>query len=157
MEGLEPVDVLLHCVNILVLFVLLRLILWRPMTKYLEARAGRVKEELDDAARTKSEAEEMRAEYEKSISDLEERGREIMRDSQIRAGAQATEITDAAKGQAEKMLSDAKERIDAERQDAVNAARHDIAQLATEMASRILRREVSLDDNISAARDFFEE
>jgi F-type H+-transporting ATPase subunit b len=157
MEGLAPVDVLLHAINVIVLFVLLRLILWRPMTKFLAGRAARVKGELDDAARIKTEAEEMKTEYEHNIGDLEERGREILRESQMRAGEQSKEIHDSARQQAEKLLADAKERIDAERADAVNAARHEIAQLATEMASRILRREVSLDDNLSAARDFFEE
>ncbi|MDR0906046.1 MAG: F0F1 ATP synthase subunit B [Oscillospiraceae bacterium] len=157
MEGLAPVDVLLHAINVVVLFVLLRLILWRPMTKFLASRASRVQGELDDAARIKTEAEEMKTEYERNIGDLEERGREILRESQMRAGEQSKEINDVARQQAEKLLSDAKERIDAERADAVNAARHEIAQLATEMASRILRREVSLDDNLSAARDFFEE
>ncbi|MDR1330183.1 MAG: ATP synthase F0 subunit B [Oscillospiraceae bacterium] len=157
MEGLQPVDVLIHAVSVVVLFVLLRLILWRPVTRYLAARAERVKAELDDAARIKAEAESMKTEYESGIGDLEERGREIMRDSQMRAGEQAKEITDNAKAQAEKMLADAKERIGAERQDAVASARREIAQLATEMASRILRREVSVTDNLSAAQDFFEE
>ncbi|MDR2615802.1 MAG: ATP synthase F0 subunit B [Oscillospiraceae bacterium] len=157
MEGLQPVDVLIHAVSVVVLFILLRLILWRPVAKYLAARAERVKAELDDADRIKAEAEAMKAEYESGIGDLEERGREILRDSQIRAGEQAREITDGAKAQAEKIIADARERIDAERQAAVVAARQEIAQLATEMASRILRREVSLGDNLSAARDFFEE
>jgi len=154
-EGLVPVDVLMHCLNVVVLYVLLRLILWRPLAKMLIARRERVESELADAQRIRGEADAMKAEYESSISDLEERGREILRDSQIRAGDQSKEITDAAKTQAEKMLTAARERIDIERADAVSAAQHEIAQLATQMATRILQREVSVSDNLSAARDFF--
>lgn len=155
MEGLKPVDILLHCVNIAVLFVLLRLILWRYISKFLSSRAERVEGELNEAARIREEAETMKMQYDSSIGDLEERGREILRDSQIRAGEQAQEITASAKKQAEKMLEDAKEQIDAERKNAVISARHEIAQLATEMASHILGREVSVEDNLTVANDFF--
>ena len=155
MEGLAPVDILLHGVNIVVLFVLLRLILWRPITRFLAAREARIAAELDSAAATRNEAGELKAEYEESIGALEERGREIMRDSQLRSDAQSKEIVDNAKQQAEKMLTAARERIDAERTDAIHDARHEIAQLAAEMASSILRREVSVDDSLAATRDFF--
>ncbi|MDR2421562.1 MAG: ATP synthase F0 subunit B [Oscillospiraceae bacterium] len=157
MEGLQPVDVIIHALSVVVLFILLRLILWRPVSAYLSERAARVKAELDGAERAKAEAEAMKSEYESGIGDFEERGREILRESQARAGEQAKEITDGAKAQAEKMLSDARERIAAERREAVASARREIAQLAAEMASGILRREASPDDNLSAARGFFEE
>lgn len=156
MEGLVPVDVLMNCLNVVVTFILLRLIIWRPLAKMLIARRERVASELDDAARIRNEADAMKAEYESSISDLEERGREILRDSQIRAGDQSKEITDAAQKQAEEMLNTARERIEIERADAVNAAQHEIAQLATQMATRILQREVSVGDNLSAVSSFFD-
>ena len=155
MEGLKPVDILIHCLNIAVLFILLRLILWRTVSKFLAARAERVQNELDEAALRLREAEAMKAQYESNIGDLEERGREILRESQIRAGEQAEEITAGAKKQAEKIMGEARELIDAERRNAVIAARHEIAQLATEMASHILGREVSVDDNLTVAREFF--
>ena len=156
MEGLKPVDILLHCINITLLYILLRLILWKHITKFLAARAARVAAEIDAAAERLREAETMKAEYEGSISDLEERGREILRESQIRAGEQAKEITAGARAQAEKMMDEARELIDGERRNAVVAARHEIAQLATEMASHILSREVRSDDNLTVAREFFE-
>lgn len=155
MEGLSPVDILIHCVNIAVLFILLRVILWKHVSRFLAARAARVEGELNEAERISREAETLKAEYESGIGDLEERGREILRESQIRAGEQAEEITASAKRQAEKMMLEAHELIDAERRNAVLAARHEIAQLATEMASHILGREVSVEDNLSVASDFF--
>jgi F0F1-type ATP synthase, subunit b len=155
MEGLKPVDILIHCLNIAVLFILLRLILWNTVSKFLTARAERVQSELDEAANVREEVDAMKSQYDNSIGDLEERGREILRESQIRAGEQAGEITAAAKRQAEKMMGEARELIDAERRSAVVAARHEIAQLATEMASHILGREVSVDDNLTVAHEFF--
>ena len=155
MEGLKPVDILLHCVNIAVLFVLLRVILWKHISKFLAARAERVENELSEAANTFTEAEQMKEEYERSVGDLEEKGREILRESQIRAGEQAEEITASAKKQAAKIMGEARELIDSERRGAVIAARHEIAQLATEMASQILGREVKVDDNLTVAREFF--
>ena len=156
MEGLAPVDILLHSINVVVLFVLLRLILWRPVVRFLAGREERVTAELDGAAQARAEADALKSEYEQSIASLEDQGRVILRDSQNRAGDQSKEILEAAKKQAEKLLADASARIEAERADAINDARHEIAVIAAEMASRILHREVSHDDNLAATREFFE-
>jgi F-type H+-transporting ATPase subunit b len=153
---LQPQDILLHAINIVVLFILLRAILWKPVHKFLSARAERVKSELEEAEKTRLEAEELRTDYKVKIDELEAEGREIMRDSQQRATEQANQMLQVAKTQSEKILDDARIRIEEERRRAVDAARHDISVLAGELASRVLHREVKADDDLLAAADFFE-
>lgn len=155
MEGLQPIDILWNCINIVVLFLLLRMILWRPVSKHLANRAAAVRDQLDVAERTRVEAEALKAQYEHSIAEIEDQGRAILRDSQVRAGTQAKEITDNAQKQAERLFAEAQARIDAERREAVTSASREIAQLAAEMASQILSREVVSTDNLSAADEFF--
>jgi F0F1-type ATP synthase membrane subunit b/b' len=55
------------------------------------------------------------------------------------------------------MMHEARDRIAEERERAIVSARHEVAQLATDMAARILRREVSSLDSTSAVEDFFRE
>jgi F0F1-type ATP synthase membrane subunit b/b' len=80
-----------------------------------------------------------------------------MRESQMHAGEQAKELLRLAKEQSDALISDTRERIDTEKAQAVVAARQEIAQLAADMASRILKREVRPEDNLSAAQNFFDE
>ena len=55
------------------------------------------------------------------------------------------------------MLREARRRIEDEKQQAIIGARHEVAELATLMAAKVLRREVSLADSTNAAEDFFNE
>jgi F-type H+-transporting ATPase subunit b len=151
----HPVDIFISIVNIIVLFILLRLILWKPVNRYLTARASRVRNELDTASTARLDAEALRLEYAQKIESLEAQGRDIMRDSQIKASEEADEILKDAREKAKSLILDARERISEEKERAIDNARREVAQLATDMASRILKREVMPNDNISAVEDFF--
>ncbi|MDR3209215.1 MAG: ATP synthase F0 subunit B [Oscillospiraceae bacterium] len=155
MDALTPRDIILHAANVVVLYVLLRLILWRPVERYLSARAERVRKELEDAAAAKRDAESLRAEYEKNLDSYEEQGREILREAQSRAAEQASALVESAKEQSNQLVTEARARAEEERTQAVSRARRDVMTLASEMAARILRREVSAEDDVSAALDFF--
>ena len=157
MAGLQPADILIHLINIVVLFVLLRIILWKPVIKFLSARASRVKAELDDADSAKSSAFALKAQYEMGIGSLENEGKQIIRSSQIKAEEEAQAIIKEARSQADGLLSDTREKIEIEKAQAVSSAGREIAQLATELAARVLRREVSSVDTRSAVDDFFNE
>jgi F-type H+-transporting ATPase subunit b len=154
---LHPVDLLYHGLNIIVLFILLRLIIWKPVLKYLNAREQRIKDEVSAAEKSREEASALKAEYERSIEEVDAQGREILRDSQLRAGEQAKEMLRHAKEQTETMLAEAHEKIEAEKAQAVVDTRYEITQIAAEMAARILKREVKPEDNLFAAQDFFDE
>ena len=154
---LHPVDVLISLINILVLFTLLRLILWKPVNRYLTARTERVRQEFEKADKANQEAQALIGEYSKNLDKVEEQGREMIRESRIKATEEADEILKEAQDKAGDMVREARKRIAEERERAVVDARVEIAQLATDMAARILKREVSLGDSASAVDDFFQE
>lgn len=154
---IHPTDLALHIINIIVLFVLLRLILWKPIYRFLEARTESVRESLETAEQTRAEALALKDEYQRSLDGLEAQGRELLRSSHVRAEEEAGEILAEAKRHADSMLADARVKIESEKAIAVARARDEVAQLATDMAARILRREVTPHDNVSAAEDFFAE
>jgi F-type H+-transporting ATPase subunit b len=153
----HPVDIIISIINIAVLFILLRLILWKPVNRYLSARAERVRADLEKAERSRDDAEALRLQYEQKLEGIETQGRDIMRDSQVKASEEAEDILKDAREKARTMLSDARERINEEKERAVINARREVAQLATDMAARILKREVLPDDSMSAVEDFFHE
>ncbi|MDR0490892.1 MAG: F0F1 ATP synthase subunit B [Oscillospiraceae bacterium] len=154
---LHPADILINIINIAVLFFLLRLILWKPVNRYLSERTKRVRKELEDAEKTLLDAEALKQEYTVNLEDIEAHGRDVMRESRAKASEEAEEILGEAREKARGMISEARERINEERELAIDNARREIAQLATDMASRILKREVLPEDNAGAVEDFFSE
>lgn len=153
----HPVDILISLINIVVLFFLLRLILWKPVNRYLATRANRIGTELDDAEAKRQNADALRLEYEEKIEGIEERGRDMMREMQIKASEEADDIIKEAREKVRVMLDESRKRIEEEKERAIENAHQDIAQIATDMAARILRREVSLADSKSAVDHFFSE
>ena len=153
----HPIDIVISLINIAVLSVLLRLILWKHINRFLAERAGRVRSELEDVEKRRRDVDALKHEYEEKIESIEASGRDLMRESQIKASEEAEEILGDAREKARVMLHDARERIAEEKERAIVNARHEVAQLATDMAARILKREVSPDDSKSAVDDFFRE
>ncbi|MCL2125147.1 MAG: F0F1 ATP synthase subunit B [Oscillospiraceae bacterium] len=152
---LHPVDILIALINIIVLFILLRLILWKPVNRYLSARSERVSSELANVDKIRDEATSLRSEYENKLEDAETRSLDIMRSSQAKASEDAAEILKDARDKSEIMLREARERIAEEKERAIVNSRHEVAQLATDLAARILKREVSESDTKNIVEEFF--
>ena len=64
MEGLvisdAVKDLIINIIDIIILFVIVRALAYKPVKKFLDARKERIAKELSDAAALKSEAEERR-------------------------------------------------------------------------------------------------
>ena len=148
-------DVIISLINIVVLFVLLRLILWKHVAAFLSEREGRVRRERDDAEQKRLDAEALHDEYSKKIGEFEERGRELMRESQAKANAESDRIIRETHERARDIISEAEARIAQEKDLALENSREEITQLATDMAARILGREVSAEDNVNVVDEFF--
>ena len=153
----HPVDILISLINIAVLFILLRLILWKHVDRFLQARTGRISSELENVQKMRLETEELMKSYEEKLEDIELQVHDIVRESQIKAAEESDEILKEAHEKAQHIISEARDRIAEERERAIVSARYEVAQLATDMAARILRREVSANDAKVAVDDFFRE
>ena len=154
---LHPADILINIINIIILFILLRFILWKPINRFLRERAARVRTDLENAEKNLRDAESLKQEYASNLESIEAQGRDMMRDSQIKASEEAEDILGEAREKAKNMIGEAKERIEEEKERAVSNACREIAELATDMAAQILKREVLPGDNSNAVEDFFHE
>ena len=153
----HPQDVIISLINIVILFVLLRLILWKHVVRFLAERKERVQSEMDSAEKARLDAEALHTEYNDKLGGLEERGREIVRDSEQKANEKAGKILEDTRNKAKIMMDEAEARITWEKEQALEESRTEVAQLATDMASRILGREVSDSDNSNIVDEFFKD
>ena len=154
---LYPLDIVIHIINIAVLYLLLRSLLYRPVSAYLGARSARIEEELATAQKTRQQADEVKRQLEERLESAEEQARAIVRKEEEKAAEESARLlADARKG-ADEIMAAAAGRIAQEKALAMSSMREETAQLATEIAARILRREVSLEDNRAVVSNFFSE
>lgn len=130
--------------NVILLFVLLKIFLFKPIGKMLDDRTQSIQKDIDDAERAKREAEELKAQYEASISEAKEEAGRILRAAYDEAETEREKIISKSHEEAESIVSAAGESIENERKRVIRQAHAEIADLAIEAASKVVGE--NLDD-----------
>lgn len=138
----DPWWILVSIVQFLVLFFLLRKILWGPVTATLQARADRIREGLEAAEAAKREREQMTVEVERLLGEARREAKAIADRTTKAAEDAASQIRAAAKDEADKIRE--RGRTDAQQlhDQALAQLRGEVAGMAVLAAGRILGKEV---------------
>ena len=145
---LYPIDIAIHLVNIVVLYILLRVLIWKPVRKFMAARADRVQQEMDQAKRLQNEAEQAKADYNNRLADVQATCEQMLSDGRKKAQAVGQKTIDDAKAEADHILTQARSEAEVEKQRAMDAAKGELADLAVDMAGRVLRFDDETKKNI---------
>jgi F-type H+-transporting ATPase subunit b len=155
-EGLLKVDpglLLWTVITFLVLLLILWKAAWKPIVGALDARAERIHSDIDNAEKARQESEKVLAEYKallakereesaQIVARANEEGEKIERDIIEKAGVEAHELLERTK----KELAIAKEA-------ALDELKAEIVLLSTEIASKIIERNLNPDDQSSIVRE----
>lgn len=160
MEGLvisdAVKDLIINIINIIILFVIVRGLAYKPVKKFLDARKERVVKELSDAAAAKQTAEEEALKYKELTEKSKAEGTEIINEAERTAKQSAAEIIASAKQSAAEITEKARENAKREREAQVASMKDEIAELAFDISRQVLSREVTDEDNMRIADSFFE-
>ena len=153
--NLQPMDIVVHLINLIVLFLLLWLVLYKPVSKFLHARADGVAQQLSDAETAKAEAGQLKTEYEAHLRAAEKEAQQAALQITQKADLASAEIVETAKHDAETLLQAAREKAEAERRESIAALKGQIADMSIALAGEILSREITEDDNQKTIDHFF--
>jgi F0F1-type ATP synthase, subunit b len=157
MSDINLVEIPIYIINFLVTFVLLYLLLYKPVSKFLAARKERIANSLEDAQTTRQAAESVLEDAKSELAATGEKSRQLTHEAIENAALDAERILDNAQDEASAIVSRAREQMKTERQAALERAYTELVSLAGELAARILVREISLEDNQKVIDAFFEE
>lgn len=143
--------------NILILFILLRIFLFKPINKIINERTQSVQKDIDDAERAKKEAEELRQQYADSISSAKEEAGQIIRKAHDDAESERTAIINKSYEEAEQIVAAASETIENERKRVIQQAQSQIADLAIEAASKVVGANLDDEKNRKLVDEFLAE
>ena len=131
-------------VNIIILFVLLKIFLFKPINKLMDDRTQSIQNDIDSAEKAKKEAEELRQHYENSLGEAKEEAKKIIMKAHDEAETERTAIIRKSQEEAEEIVNAAGKTIENERRIVLQQAQAQIADLAIEAASKIVG--ANLDD-----------
>ncbi len=155
MLEINPIDFALHVLNIIVLFVILRSLLIKPVRKFMADREAKFASEREAIDKTRAEADALKQEYEGSLSQAKKSADELVQERLKRAECDAQEVVDKARQEAQQTLSKAHAQAVSERDELMQQLQEQTAVLAVDLAGHILEREVSAQDNEHLINEFF--
>jgi len=141
------VTFIITIINIVILFFILRAILFKPVTKFMAERAKRVQDSISQAERDKSAAKAMLLEYEEKLKQAEAEAREIIKNASEEAERQAKTIIEDGKQEAENIAAAARKQLETEHQAALSKFKFEAATLVIAASAKLASREFSGEDN----------
>ena len=150
------IEVGIHVLNVIVLFVILRLLLFKPVMKFIKKREHTFADKVDELDLRDKDLIQKKKEYEFMMDEASNEAASIITNSNEMARDHAREVLDNSKEHARDLVIRAKKEIEAEKVQARLDMKTEIADMAIQIAEKVLEREVSVDDNRKIIDEFFE-
>lgn len=131
----------------LVLLGLLAKFAWRPLLDALESRQQGIRKALDDAQTAKQELERLQQESAQILRKARADAEVLITQSRADADRLREEIRQKAKAEAEGIVRNAERQIQLETGRALQQIRSEAVDLSVMIASKIIQRNISKEDN----------
>ena len=129
-------------INFVLLLIIFRLILYKPLLKILDERKKRIQEGLDASDEAKRRLSQTEQEVAKELEMARQQGQEQIAQAQQIAARIQEEARQGARQEAEQLLARAKNEIDLQRDSAIAELRREFAGLTITAAERVIKEEL---------------
>ncbi len=130
----------------LIVFGLLSTMVWPKIVSGLDERNEKIKGEIAAAEDARLQAKEALNEYEKNLAEARAQAQQMLEETKATQNELAAQLKSRAEVELTEMREKAKADIDAAKKQALNELYSESVNLATVMAGKILKREVSIND-----------
>ena len=152
--GVNPWTMLFAWLNLLILYLFLKKLAFKPLKKMIDSRQEEIDVMYSDAEASKVDAENMKAEYEKTLSRATEDSAAIVKNAQRSAQLREEEILRKASEEAARTIERAEEQIELEKKNALNQVKNEVTEIAISIASAVIERDVKADEHRDLIDDF---
>ncbi len=156
MLKIDAANLIFTIVNLLVLFVALKVILFKPVQKIIAERQKLADQSLDDAAKSKAEAEKVQAECNEQLANIEQSRKAALSEARKEADEQYKKIVEEANVKARKIEEDATTDAEKKKQEIIESAKKDIADMVVSAASKVVAGKSGADVDAALYDEFLD-
>ncbi|MDR3115564.1 MAG: ATP synthase F0 subunit B [Treponema sp.] len=138
---------LITLLNIGILFVVLRAVLFKPLTRFMEDRTKKVQDTIAEAEKINAEARARLKDYEERLRSAREAGAAIIKAAEEQARKQAAQLIAEGNEAAAQALDHGRKQLEAERQAALACFRVEAVALVLSATRALLQRELTGEDS----------
>ena len=153
---IDPGTIVFTLINTLIIFILFKAFLFKPVGKILDKRNEMAAAEIAEAKRAKESAAKTEQEYIEKLAKAKEEAADIMKQATLRAQKREEEIVNEANQKAAEIKARAEENIERDKQRAVNDIKDEISDIVIMAASKVVEKEISAKDNEAIIADFLQ-
>jgi F-type H+-transporting ATPase subunit b len=153
--GINPIYLLSYLVNFVVLVVLLRLLLYRPILNLFEARRAKIEQGLQDANAAEVARANAEAERQRILDEARAEAQKLRAEANQQAELAAAKIRADAQAEAIKIKEDALAELSGERDKMLSELRGQIAALAIAAANKLIGESLDRKRQEALIADFF--
>ena len=143
-------------INLLLLFVLMRIFLFKPVQKIIAARQQEADRQFEKAAAKKAEADGLKLQYEQSIASAEEEKTKTLQETRRKADAEYHRIVTDAQDKAKQIKDDAAVEAQNQKLQILKKAEKEIADMVVSAAVKVVGEKKGSDVDSSLYNEFLD-
>lgn len=143
--------------NIVILYIILRKILFKPVTKHMDNRTKKIQEALDAAEESKEMVRQMKIEYDEKIKAAKDEGQKVIEMYKKMAEKEYNSIIETAKKEADQMVASAKAELQVEKEQLVTSIKGEISDLVLATSEKVLKKNLDDDTNRKLISEFIKD
>ena len=155
--GFNPWTALFTLLNMVLTFLILKKFLFKPVNKMIDDRQKEIDELYASANAARKDAETMRDDYTRKLSEAKETSAQIVAEATQEANRRSDEIIRQARQDADAMRQKAGTDIALEKKKALNEVKGDISKIALDIAGKVVERELDSADQERLVEGFLRE
>ena len=139
-------NMLFIIISFLVLMVILKRVAYEPVPKVLDERADKISADIDDAEAARQEAEKLALQRQSELTVTRQQATKVVADAKASAQKQSDSLIATASDRATLINKQAQTDAQKLKEDAIFYAKNDVAALSVAIASKLMQKELSLND-----------
>ncbi|MDR0525162.1 MAG: ATP synthase F0 subunit B [Spirochaetaceae bacterium] len=138
---------LITLINVGILFAVLRAVLFKRVTQFMEDRSNRIRENIEGAEKDKQTAQAFLAQCEERLKNVQAEADEVLKTAREQAQQEADRIIAQGAAEAKSLVEKARKQIEADQKARTARFQAEAAGLVLAAAGRLLQRELTQEDN----------
>ena len=139
--------ILIALCNLVILFLILKHFLYRPVKAMLAQRQAQLAERYETAQKAEQQALQQQQEWTQKMQQAQQQAEAVIQSASETAERRGAQIVDDAKGRAEDLIRRAQDEVRLEREKAADEIKHEIVDASVVLAEKMLQREIHPDDH----------
>lgn len=139
------------------LFFLMYKFAYPAVAKGMQARTDRIRENLDDAERVKTEAQTILAEYQRQLADARSEANRIIEEARQTADQLRRDLMQRAEAEVNELKQRTQDDINAARDRTMGELREQVAGLAIELAEKVVEANLDRETNVALIERYIEQ